>query len=170
MKTILYMTTSITGKTTSGPDDTSWVEEADVERMDAEMTRCGVMVMGKATYESFGDNLPLGKALLVVLTHDKNLLVKNQEGLIFTDSSPKEVLSMLESIGYKEVMIAGGERLNSVFLNDNIVDEIRIIVKPIVIGQGKSLFNLPKDVSLKLIDNTLLDNDSMELRYEVLAN
>lgn len=89
------MATSITGKITSDKDDTSWVQETDVERMDAEMTRCGVMVMGKATYESFGDDLPIGKALLVVMTHNKDLLAKKQDGLIFTDSSPKELLTIL---------------------------------------------------------------------------
>lgn len=167
MKTILYMATSITGKTTSSDDDTSWVQEADIARFDAEMTRCGVMVMGKATYESFGEDLPLGKALLVVMTHDKDLLDKSQEGLIFTDSSPKEVLNMLTGKGYQEVMLAGGENLNSAFLSDNLVDEIRVIVKPLIIGQGKSLFNTSKNVNLKLLSNTSLENGSIELVYEV---
>lgn len=167
MKTILYMATSITGKTTSGKDDTSWVQESDIERMDAEMTLCGVMVMGKATYESFGDDLPLGKALLVVMTHDKDLLAKKQDDLIFTDSSPKEMLNMLEGKGFQEVLLAGGESLNSTFLSENLVNEIRIIVKPLVIGQGKSLFNVTKNVSLKLLSNTPLANNSIELAYEV---
>lgn len=167
MKTILYMATSITGKTTSGNDDTSWVQESDVERFDAEMTRCGVMIMGKTTYESFGDELPLGKALLVVMTHDKDLLANNQEGLTFTDSSPKEVLNMLEGKGFQEVMLAGGESLNSTFLTENLVNEIRIIVKPLVIGQGKSLFNVPKSISLKLLSNMTLKNGSIEIAYEV---
>lgn len=170
MKTILYMTTSITGKTTSGLADTTWVEESDVDRMDTEMTRCGVMIMGKTTYVSFGEDLPLGKALLVVMTHDKDLLARNQKGLIFTDSSPREVLNMLTGKGYREVMLAGGESLNSAFLGDNLVDEIRIIVKPMIIGQGKSLFDVSKDVKLKLLENNLLDNGSIELSYEVLTN
>lgn len=162
------MATSITGKTTSGNDDTSWVQEAEVDRFDAEMTRCGVMIMGKATFESFGEDLPVGKALIVVMTHDKGLLARNQEGLVFTDSSPTEVLNMIEGMGYQEAMLAGGENLNSAFLCDNLIDEIRVIVKPLVIGQGKSLFNVPKDVNLKLLNNTLLDNGSIELSYEVL--
>lgn len=167
MKTILCMATSITGKTTSGNDDTSWVQESDVERMDAVMTRCGAMVMGKSTYDSFGDDLPLGKALLVVMTHDKDLLAKKQDGLIFTDSSPKETLNMLEGKGFQEVMLAGGESLNSTFLTENLVNEIKIIVKPLVIGQGKSLFDVPKNMSLKLLSNTTLKNGSIELVYEV---
>ena len=168
MKTILYMATSITGKTTSGDNDTSWVQESDVERMDAEMTRCGAMIMGKSTYDSFGDDLPLGKALLVVMTHDKDLLAKKQDGLIFTDSSPKEVLNMLEGKDFQEVMLAGGESLNTTFLSENLVNEIRIIVKPLVIGQGKSLFNVSKNISLKLLSNTPLASNSIELAYEVL--
>lgn len=43
------------------------------------------MIMGKATHESFGDDLPLGKALLAVMTHDTDLLAKNQDSLIFTE-------------------------------------------------------------------------------------
>lgn len=167
MRTVLYMATSITGKTTSGKGDTSWVQDSDIERMDAEMTRCGVIIMGKTTYESFGEDLPIGKALLVVMTHDKDLLDKNQEGLIITDSTPKEVLNMLKGKGYQEVMLAGGENLNSSFLNENLVNEIRIIVKPLVIGQGKSLFNVSKNVNLKLLSNTPLANNSIELAYEV---
>lgn len=167
MKTILYMATSITGKITSGTDDTSWVEPSDIERMDTLMTECGVMIMGKGTYESFGDDLPIDKALLVVMTHDQNLLAKNRDGLIFTSSSPKDVLSLLKQKGFKKIMLAGGENLNSAFLQDNLINEIRVIIKPLLIGQGKSLFNTPKDLQLKLISSMPLDNNSIELAYEV---
>lgn len=162
------MATSITGKVTSGTVNTSWVESSDVERMDAEMIDCGAMIMGKGTYESFGDDLPVGKALLVVMTHDNGLLGKSKEGLIFTDKNPKEVLKMLETRGFKKVLLAGGESLNSSFLKENLINEIRIIVKPLIIGQGKSLFNakdFEKQVKLKNI--TKLADNSIELAYEV---
>lgn len=168
MRTILYMATCITGKITSGSDDTSWVELSDVERMDTLMTECGVMIMGKGTYESFGDDLPIGKALLVVMTHSQDLLSKNQDGLIYTAASPKEVLTMLEEKGFRNVMIAGGENLNSAFMQESLINEIRIIIKPLVIGQGKSLINTPNDLKLKLISCTPLKNDSIELAYEVI--
>jgi len=78
------------------------------------------------------------------------------------------MLNMLEGKGFQEVLLAGGESLNSTFLSENLVNEIRIIVKPLVIGQGKSLFNVSKNVSLKLISNTPLANNSIELAYEVI--
>lgn len=168
MKTILYMAISVTGKTTSGSDDTSWVQESDVKRMDALMTHCGVMVMGKTTYESFGNDLPLDKALIVVMTHDKDLLAKNQEDLIFTDSSPKEILNMLEERGFHEVMLAGGEQLNSSFLNAHLIDELRLIVKPLLIGQGKSLFDTPLNLALQLTHSVALADDTIELTYNII--
>ena len=50
MKVILYMATSINGKTTGINDNTDWVEESDVQRMDSLMKKCGVMLMGTGTY------------------------------------------------------------------------------------------------------------------------
>lgn len=161
------MATSMTGKITSGADDTSWVEPSDIERMDNLMIECGVMIMGKGTYESFGDDLPIDKALLVVMTHDQNLLTKNRDGLMFTSSSPKDVLSLLEQKGFQKIMLAGGENLNSAFLQERLINEIRVIIKPLLIGRGKSLFNTPKDLQLKLISSITLDNNSIELAYEV---
>lgn len=169
MKLILYMTTSLTGKTTSGNDDTSWVEASDIERMDAEMIRCGVMIMGKSTYESFGDDLPLGKTLLVVMTHDKTLLEKQQKGLIFTDVNPSNVLRMVEEKGYQRALLAGGEKLNSAFLKEQLIDEIRIIVKPFVIGQGKSLFDAEGIMQrVKLINLEKLASGAIELTYQLI--
>lgn len=167
MKVVLFMATSLTGKTTSGADDTSWVDSSDIQRMDVEMNKCGVMIMGKSTYESFENDLPVGKALLVVMTHDKNLLNKQQDGLLFTNSSPKVVLEVLEKKGFKRAMLAGGEKLNSSFLQDDLVNEIRIIVKPVIIGQGKSLFNIPITKTVQYILATPLANGSIELAYNV---
>lgn len=168
MKTILYMATSITGKITSGLDDTSWVQESDVARMDALMLESGVMIMGKNTYDSFGDELPTGPVLLVVMTHDQKLLAKTGDSLIFTDSPPVEILQVIEEKGYKQALLAGGESLNSSFLKANLIDEIRIILKPLIIGTGKSLFNLTDhDQKLKLISTTPLPDDSLELKYSV---
>lgn len=163
------MATSMTGKITAGEDDTSWVESVDVERMDSAMVDCGVMIMGKNTYESFGDELPIGKALLVVMTQSKELLNKNEEGIVFTNNKPAEVLKMLKGKGFKSVLLAGGEKLNSSFLKENLIDEIRIIIKPILIGHGKSLFNvLDINKKLKLNKSTKLINDTLELTYTVL--
>ncbi len=165
------MATSLTRNTTSGAHDTSWVEGLAVERMDAEMIRCGVMIMGKGTYESFGADLPLGKALLIVMTHDQRLLTKKQDGLIFTDKNPKDVLTMIQEMGYQDALLAGGETLNSAFLKEKLISEMRIIMEPLVIGHGKSLFNIDGVLQEATLTNVeKLDKGVVELTYQLIDN
>jgi len=161
------MAVSIDGKTTGKDDDVSWVTDSDVERMDDFMMQCGVMVMGSKTYESFGEDLPNDKALQVVLTKQDKLLKKKINNVIFTDKEPKEVLSMLEEMGFKQAVLAGGEKLNTSFLGSNLIDEIRLICKPIILGEGKSLFSRSFNKKLSLIKQIDLSNDSRELHYAV---
>lgn len=167
MKTILYMAISVDGKTTGENEDVSWVTESDIERMDALMMECGVMVMGRGTYESFGDELPNDKALQVVLTSQPELLKRNIDNVVFTDKKPEEVLSTLEEKGFTQVLIAGGEKLNSSLLKSNLIDEIRLIRKPIILGIGKSLFSGMFNTELQLIEVQQLNNGSLEVRYSV---
>lgn len=166
MKNILYMAISLDGKTTRMDDDTSWVEDSDIARMDVLMMDCGVMVMGSNTYRSFGDELPNDKALLVVFTKNADLLRMDISNVRFTSEDPKKVLDLLSSEGFEKIMIAGGSELNTYLLNNGLIDEIRLIMKPIVIGNGKSLFNeLPNIVSFDLISSTQLAEGAVELVY-----
>lgn len=167
MKVTLYMAISIDGKTTAGTDDVSWVETSDIDRMDTCMEQCGVMVMGRGTYESFGDDLPTEKAWQVVVTNQQVLLTQSSKNVTFTNQSPEEVLKMIEDKGFSEVLLAGGEELNTTFLNKKLIDEIRLIVKPIVIGQGKSLFKQLDGLHrFELVGLTKLENGSTEMKYK----
>lgn len=143
MKTILFMATSLNGKTTNGSDtsDTSWVTAKDVERMDKLMEECGAMLMGSNTYQKFGDELPIDRALQVVMTSNTKMLSQKIKNVKFTNKPPLDVLKELEQEGYSQVMIAGGSKINSSFIREDLIDEIRIIVKPLVIGTGKGLFS-----------------------------
>lgn len=166
MKNILYMTISLDGKTTRMDDDTSWVNDSDIARMDSLMMESRVMVMGSNTYRSFGGELPNDKALLVVFTQNEDLLRMDINNVRFTSEDPKKVLELLNREGFEKIMIAGGSELNTYLLTNGLIDEVRLIVKPIVIGSGKSLFNdLPEIVNLKLVSSVQMEEGSIELRY-----
>lgn len=159
------MAITIDGKTTGKDGDTSWVTEDDVKPMDELMVECGVMIMGSKTYDSFGDELPNDRALQVVITSRKDLLDKTRDNVIFTDKNPGEVLHMLEEQGYSKVMLAGGEELNSSFLKEELIDEIWLIQKPLVLGLGKSLFNFNTKVEMKLSGEEKLTEDRRLLKF-----
>jgi len=160
------MSVSIDGKTTQQRDNVDWVAYDDIKRMDALMKECGIMLMGRATYESFGDELPNEHALMVVMTTDQSLLDKTQKNVLFTNDSPKNVLQIIEQKGYSNVVLAGGNVLNASFLRENLVDELRLIIQPIVIGTGKPLFESSKEVkSFELVDVQNLNGGVLEVRY-----
>ncbi len=162
------MAISVDGRTTGKNDDVSWVSESDIERMDDLMLKCGVMIMGSRTYESFGDDLPNHNALQVVLTKQKILLEKQIKNVIFTSDEPEMVLSMLKKMGYSQVLLAGGHELNASFLAQNLIDEIWLICKPVILGEGKPLFAKGLPRNLRLISRTELDNGSQEMRFAVV--
>ena len=167
MKTILYMVTSLDGRISYDKDDTSWVDEKTFELLASLMVECGVMLMGSETYRSFGDDLPNDKALQVVFTRNPELLATKIDNVRFTDRNPRDVLRDLELEGFTQVMFAGGENLNTTLFDEDLVDEIRLIVKPLVLGNGKLLSGeLSKIKEFELISVEKLENGAMEMRLE----
>jgi dihydrofolate reductase len=51
----------------------------------------------------------------------------------------KEVLSLKEQPG-KDIWLVGGAELITAFMNEGLVDEVRLAVHPIILGSGKPLF------------------------------
>jgi dihydrofolate reductase len=169
MKVILYMAMSIDGKIAGSDDDVSWVEDEDVERMNTLMRETGVMLMGSNTYESLGDELPNDEALQIVLTRNEDLLNNNINNVRFYDKSIKSVLTDLAKEGYETVLLAGGGELNTSFLKEDLIDEIRIIIKPLVLGSGKPIFNdisTPKNFEFQSSED--LEYGSVELLFTKL--
>ncbi len=160
------MAISIDGKTTRDADNIDWVEVTDIERMDILMKECGVMMMGSKTYESFGEDLPNDQALQVVLTSNPDYLKLSLENVIFTKDKTREVLEKLDRDGFTKVLLAGGSALNTSMMDEDLIDEIRLIVKPLVIGKGKPLFNDAREIyKFELRDVIKLNGGSVELRY-----
>ena len=170
MKVILYMATSINGLITQGKDDSNWVSKSDWLEFDKLMKQCGIMVMGKRTFEIFGDDFPCEGAINVVMTSNQKLL--NQEtptNVIFTNRSPKEIIKMAKDLGFDNLMLIGGMTLNTSFLKDNLVDEIWLSVHPLFIGDGLGVMDkLPLFRKLKKLKIKELDDDLLQIRYKVI--
>ena len=160
------MALSINGKITGKDDDTSWVTPEDMKRIATLMTESGVMLMGSNTYLSFGDELPNDKAYQVVVTNNPELLKKQQDNVTFTNKPLKQILSDIEAKGHNSILIAGGGELNTSVLTEDLIDEIRLIIKPLVLGTGKQLFNDFVGVKEFILASTeQLPNGAVELCF-----
>jgi dihydrofolate reductase len=119
--------------------------------LDAAMARLGASVCGRWMYEAaghWGDENPWGVPVFVV-THRPE---EQPEGgaFNFVDGVEKAVALAVEAAGDKDVGIAGGADVIRLALTAGLVDELSIIVAPVVLGSGKRLFDgFTKDVELE---------------------
>ena len=114
-------------------EDAAWLAET--------MARIGAVVAGRWTYEAarhWGDRNPWGLPFFIV-THRPE---EQPEGDAFTFVSGVEaaVERAREAAGEKDVHVMGGADVIRQALAAGIVDELSIIVAPVVLGGGKRLF------------------------------
>jgi dihydrofolate reductase len=170
MKVIQYLATSVNGHITVGKDGTDWVTSKTIEDFGKLNLECGVVVMGKTTYESFGADFPQKGCLNIVMTTDKELLSKQIVGALFADKSPREIIQIVEEKGFNKLFLVGGTKTNTSFLNANLIDEIWINIHPLIIGHGQYLFDELQEIStidLELFESEKFGNDQFLLKYKI---
>lgn len=114
-------------------EDAAWLAEA--------ISRVGAVVGGRGTYEAaghWGDENPWGLPFFIV-THRPE---EAPEGGAFTFVSGVEeaVARGEEAAGGKDVHVMGGADVIRQALEAGLVDELTIIIAPVVLGGGKRLF------------------------------
>ncbi|RIW37395.1 dihydrofolate reductase [Bacillus salacetis] len=79
----------------------------------------------------------------------------------------EEMFKLKNQLG-KDIWLYGGADLITTFIDLELVDEFRLSVHPIVLGEGKPLFNHVKQkVNLKLIETTSFSSGVVQLRYHL---
>lgn len=59
-------------------------------------------------------------------------------------------MQILEKENFREVILAGGATINSVFAKKGLIDEVIFYVNPLILGNGIPIFR-PDDFNLKLV-------------------
>jgi len=107
----------------------------------------------------------------LVLSHSEVELVwKNSELLRAKDSAAlKQAIARLKDMPGKNITVDSGEGTWRSFLENDLWDGIDMLVHPLVIGNGKPIFDsLPIKVPLRLVESKAYDNGVVNLRYERL--
>ncbi len=123
----------------------------------------GVVMMGANTFRTFPSPLP-GRLNVVFSKTEAN---PEQAGVKWVSGEPEEVLKELEKMGYKSALLGGGAKLNSLFLEKQLISEIIITIEPKIFGQGLSLFSQNLEADLKLQEVKKINEDTVLLRYLV---
>ena len=114
-------------------EDAAWLQET--------MSRIGAVVGGRWTYEAarhWGDENPWGLPFFIVTHRPEEEPASG--AFTFVSGVEAAVDRATEAAGGKDVHIMGGADVIRQALGAGLVDELTIIIAPVVLGGGKRLF------------------------------
>ena len=143
----------------------------------------GALIFGKTTYELMANYWPTPDGVkgepvvaeimnsILKIVFSKTLqevkdgsLWKNVK--VFHEIRPEEIIKMKEQ-GGGDIAIFGSGTIVQQLTNLGLIDEYRLIVNPLILGNGKPLFKDIKDkLKLKLVNTRVFENGNVLLRYE----
>jgi dihydrofolate reductase len=135
----------------------------------------GALVSGSVTYEfvleqmSGGGEWPYsGKPCWVLSSRD--LPTPNPDGAdvrIVRGDVTELYEEMLASTDDRNLWVLGGGNVASQFADAGLLDELRVTVVPVVLADGKHLFERPLARSMQLTGTSVFETGMVELRYEI---
>lgn len=138
----------------------------------------GILLFGKTTYDVMASYWPKEQAV-----NDDPIvagLMNSLPKIVFSRSMDKaewnnteikdkieiEEIRKLKQALEKDIFIFGSGTIVQEFAKLGLVDEYRLMVNPVVLGQGKPLFKQPS--KLKLLESKQFNNGNVLLYYQAI--
>jgi dihydrofolate reductase len=141
----------------------------------AGMAASDAMLLGRVTYEAlaaFWSNQPGGEPMVDYINSVRKYVVSGtlekvewQNSTLIEGDVAEEIGKLKQQSG-KDIAILGSGALVRSLLHDDLLDELRLIVHPIILGSGKRLFEDGGDQkALKLVDSKTFSTGVLYLTY-----
>ncbi|MDI4643622.1 dihydrofolate reductase family protein [Cohnella hashimotonis] len=159
--------------------------EVDWCIMDAEMgfdrflNQIDTIFYGRKSYELWGQFTPdqeSGEAEKqfweLVHRKEKYVFSRTQKGTdhnaVFINDNLLEEVDRIKNKPGKDIWLYGGASLITTFIRLGLVDEFRLSVHPVVLGEGKPLFvDVRQRLNLKLVDTKSFSSGVVQLIYRL---
>jgi dihydrofolate reductase len=90
---------------------------------------------------------------------------------IATGELREEITKLKNQKGRGDIIVYGGASFDSSLIRENLIDEYYLFVNPVVIGNGKTIFNDLKEVrKLSLVESIAFDSGTVLLHYNKKKN
>jgi len=144
-----------------------------------ELEAADIALLGRVTYEGFAAAWP-GRTgefadklntmrKVVVSTTLKNPSWNNTQ--VISSNIPAELAKLRDLAGSADILVAGSGQLVRELLQDGLVDELRLMVFPIILGDGKPLFTKPLDMSSwRLVESKPVGGGVLTMVYQPAKN
>jgi dihydrofolate reductase len=148
-------------------------DEGDKFKLDEAMS-ADALLLGRATYEGFAEAWPTreGEFADKFNTMPKYVVSSTLEDPAWSNSTVlkgdlAEEVAKLKEAHDGDVVVHGSAQLAQGLLERDLVDELRLMVFPVVLGTGKRLFGDTSDKkALRLVDSKVVGDGVTILTYE----
>ncbi|MED4714743.1 MULTISPECIES: dihydrofolate reductase family protein [Bacillus] len=162
--------------------------EVDWCIMDSEMgfidflNQIDTILYGRKSYDLWGQFTPgiegtKAEKELWELVHSKEKYVfsRTQKGIdnkaIFINDNILEEVNKLKKKSGKDIWLYGGASLITTFISLGLVDEFRLSVHPVILGEGKPLFiDIKQRLNLKMVNTRTFSSGVVQLIYHLNEN
>ncbi|ANB58034.1 hypothetical protein GFC29_1168 [Anoxybacillus sp. B7M1] len=94
----------------------------------------------------------------------------DDKATFINDNILEEVLKLKNEPG-KDIWLYGGANLITTFINLGLIDEFRLSVHPVILGEGKPLFiDIKQRLNLKLVNTRTFSSGVVQLIYHWNGN
>lgn len=184
-KVILFMLTTLDGFFEGPNQDISWhnVDEEFNEFAIQQLGELDTLFFGRVTYQGMVSWWPTPMALeddpiVAGIMNSKPKVVfsttldaADWENTRLVKDHVAEAVTQLKQEPGKDIAIFGSSDLTVSLIELGLVDELRIMVNPVVLGAGKQLLAGIHDApKLQLIDSRLFRSGNVLLRYQIVRS
>jgi len=165
-KIILYITASIDGRIAQSCGGMDWLtsfqnhEKRDYGYHDMR-SRIDTVIMGGRTYREILNMdviWPYNEQTTYVVSHHN---WGEKENIHFITENVIEIISELRNREGKDIWLVGGGELISMLLTEGLIDQMRIVFLPVVLGKGIPLFPEQPKVSRWKLDSCKTSNSGI---------
>ncbi len=145
----------------------------ELEKLSIEQLKSAdYLVFGRVTFEGMAEYWKNEKGEIADLMNDIPKLVFsrtlksagwNNSTLITGDASAE--LARLKGEGNRDMYVFGSANLSETFMKDNLFDEYRIGISPVLLGSGRLLFSKGISGKLNLVSTQPLETGGVVLKY-----
>jgi dihydrofolate reductase len=145
----------------------------DAEILDEAMSAAGAVVVGKRMFdcaEGWGDDPPFRVPVFVVTHHPREREDKGETSFTFVTNGIDSALELARAAaGDQDVSVAGGASIIQQYLSAGLLDEIQIHLVPVLLGQGRRLFENMGSGHIELETTRVIESPSVtHLKFRVV--
>lgn len=176
-KVILDLAVTLDGFIEGPNGEIDWCIMDDDMDFDGFLSGIDTIFYGRVSYEAWGNfqpdtNAGLAEQMLWKGVHSKKKYVfsnqnKQDNNAVFINSDIANSVNEIKKQPGKDIWLYGGASLIKTFIQLNLIDIYRISVHPVVLGNGKPLFEDLKDrIELRLLKTNVFKSGVVQLIYE----